>query len=267
MSWSPGAPNASATPPEGSFKALKRAENMLGAVLVPMNQLASPGQPWPKPDDTCVLGPAPAGGGRGSFGVHSLGGQWGNVRATLDGFTSSLPRLQLWHTAGGVAGLDGPGLLLENTGALRCIPLPHEGKRPSTSGKESGGGRMHSAGAHCTDSTGPCQHQLPCAPAARSARTSGKASTSSNWWAAPRRSLSRRPPQMHLSLQMLLRLEQPRSRRGVSFLLRLHCPKERTSTEACECSRVEPNQTKGPNTSIFFIALFMFVHTFFLKFN
>lgn len=37
--WSPAGEDASARPPPGSFKALKRAENFLGAIVVPMSQL------------------------------------------------------------------------------------------------------------------------------------------------------------------------------------------------------------------------------------
>lgn len=39
MSWSPGAPDASADPPPAAFRALKRGENYLAAVVVPMSQL------------------------------------------------------------------------------------------------------------------------------------------------------------------------------------------------------------------------------------
>jgi penicillin V acylase-like amidase (Ntn superfamily) len=41
--WSPGAANASVEPPPAEFKALKRAENWLGAVVVPRSQLVSNG--------------------------------------------------------------------------------------------------------------------------------------------------------------------------------------------------------------------------------
>lgn len=39
LSWSPGAPDASADPPPAAFRALKRGENYLAAVVVPMSQL------------------------------------------------------------------------------------------------------------------------------------------------------------------------------------------------------------------------------------
>lgn len=39
FAWSPGHPAASAGLAPGSYRALKRAENLLGAVVVPMSQV------------------------------------------------------------------------------------------------------------------------------------------------------------------------------------------------------------------------------------